>query len=779
MNFFSDKILFIDGAMGTMLGKTEGLPEILNVTEPDRIKKIHTAYLDSGANIITANTFGANRLKLEGSGYSVEQIVAAGVQNAHLCVSGRKNTYTSLDIGPLGTLLAPMGTLSFDEAYDIFAQTIRAAGDRTDFISVETMTDTYELKAAVLAAKENSSLPVIATFSLDENGKMLCGADIISVVSMLEGLRADALGLNCGLGPKQFAALYGTLKEYCSIPTALLPNAGMPYISGGETVYDTAAEEFAQYMKEFALGGVRLLGGCCGTTPEHIRRMTELCEGITPAPVTQKNHTVVSSYGKSVIFGEKPLIVGERINPTGKKKLKEALKAKDIDYILREGILQTEAGADILDVNVGLPEIDEKEMMERAVFHLQSILPTPLQLDSSSPAVLERSMRIYNGKPMINSVNGKEESMRAVFPLVQKYGGVVVALTLDESGIPETAQGRAAIAEKIIARAQTYGIPKKDIVVDTLTLTVSSDSEAPVKTLDALKTVSEKLGVKTILGVSNVSFGIPQREKVNRSFLTLALCSGLSCAILNPLSEDMMSSVFAFNVLRGYDKDCREYVKRYSLDESVREKTGAEDTLKEIIISGLKAAAYAKTKELLAGMEPLEIINEHIIPALDIVGKGFEDKKVFLPGLLSSAETAQNAFEALKEGAAAQNDGEKIILATVKGDIHDIGKNIVKLLLANYGYSIIDLGRDVPPEDIAAAAKKENVKLVGLSALMTTTVVSMEETIKALKASGHKCRVMVGGAVLTPEYADMIGADFYARDAMSAVAIARECFDVF
>lgn len=777
MNFketLGKKLLFIDGAMGTMIGKTDVLPEVLNITAPERIKKIHTAYLDAGADIITTNTFGANRFKMKD--YTVEDIIKAALKNARECVD-KYGKLVTLDIGPLGALLAPMGNVSFDEAYDVFAQIVKCAKYGADLISIETMTDTYELKAAVLAAKENSDLPVIATVSLDRDGNLLCGADILSVVSLLEGLGVDALGFNCGFGPAQLEEFFGELKKYASIPIALVPNGGLPRFENGETVYDLTAGEFSDIMAEFACGGAHLLGGCCGTTPEHIRLTKEKCKDIKITPPESKNITSVSSFGKGVLIGEKPVIIGERINPTGKKKLKEALRNNEIDYVLKEGINQYEAGAHILDVNVGLPEIDEASMMSKCVFELQSILSLPLQLDSSSPEVLEKAMRIYNGKPLINSVNGKKVSMEAVFPLVKKYGGVVVGLTLDERGIPDTAEGRLLIAEKIINTAKEYGIDKKNIIIDPLTLTVSSDAQAAKETLRAVKLVSEKLGVSTILGVSNISFGLPQREKINASFLLLALQSGLSAAIMNPLSSAMMCSVDSYNLLYAKDADFKEYIKKYADVPKEEKKAPSELSLRDLIVLGLKSESYAKTAEMLKSIEPMTIINEHIISALDEVGRGFEAKKIFLPSLLTSAETAQNAFSAIQDNSPKKEEtGEKILLATVYGDIHDIGKNIVKLLLKNYGYRIIDLGRDVPPQKIVEAVKAENIKLVGLSALMTTTVIYMEETIKALRAAGLSAKVMVGGAVLTQEYSDMIGADFYAKDALASVTYAKNVF---
>ena len=774
-NLIGKKMLFIDGGLGTMIGKTDVLPEILNVTKPDRIKMIHKAYLESGADIISSNTFGANRFKLHD--YPVEQIVEAAMQNARQCIGELGRGFVTLDIGPLGALLKPMGTIDFEDAYKAFAETVKAGEKYADMISLETFTDIYELKAAVLAAKENTDLPVLASVSLDKDGKMLCGADIESVVALLEGLRVDIMGLNCGFGPDMYKPIFEVLLEISSTPLAIVPNAGLPRFVNGETIFDLDAEGFSDIMREFAEGGAQLLGGCCGTTPEHIRLMKEKCSGVKMKFPEKKDITLVSSFGAGVEIGGRPVVIGERINPTGKKKLKEALKNGDIEYILREGIAQQENGADILDVNVGLPEINEIEIMKKAVFELQSILSIPLQLDSSSPEALEAAMRIYNGKPMINSVNGKKESMDAVFPLVQKYGGVLVGLTLDENGIPKKAEGRYKIAEKIINEASKYGIDKKDIIIDPLTLTVSSEPLAPRETLCAVKMITEELKVHTVLGVSNVSFGLPERAVANTAFLTMAMHSGLSAAIMNPLSAPMMGAVSAFNALMGFDIDCRDYIKRFGRVEKNENISFNELSLKDIIELGLKNAAYEKTAEMLKNKDGLEIINKYIIPALDEVGKGYEEKKIYLPSLLSSAETAKNAFAAISDCAPeAKSCGEKVLLATVRGDIHDIGKNIVKLLLQNYGFDVVDLGKDVKAEKIVECAVRENIKLIGLSALMTTTVPSMEKTIKALRETGKDFKVVVGGAVLTREYADMIGADCYAPDALATVNYAKKVF---
>jgi len=762
-----DNLIFVDGAMGTMLSHPN--PVLLNRENPEAVLAVHKAYADAGADIILANTFGANPIKMAGLDYSAEQAVTDGIKNAK-----KAGKLTALDMGPTGKLLKPLGDLEFEDAYNAFAVSAKAGeAAGADLVFVETMTDLYELKAAVLAAKENTSLPVFATVSIDSTGKLLTGGDIFTAVTMLEGLGVDALGLNCGLGPAQFKEFLPMFLKYSSTPVILMPNAGLPAVRDGKTVYDTTPAQFAEYMKEFAKSGVGVLGGCCGTSPEHISLMVKACKGITPTPALKKNITAVCSYSKTVIIGEKPVIIGERINPTGKKKFKEALRCNDINYILDEAFAQTEAGADILDVNVGLPEIDEKTMMTSAVAALQELSPTPLQIDSSDPAVLEAAMRIYNGKPLVNSVNGKQEVMDAVFPLVKKYGGVVVALTLDEDGIPSTAEGRIEIAKKIISRAADYGIDKKDIIIDPLTLTISSNQREAGETLRALS-ILRNMGMNTVLGVSNISFGLPQRERVNSTFFAMALYSGLKAAIINPLSDGMMSVYRSYNALSGYDAECGEYSHFYGGEAEV--KTGPL-TLYEMVINGLKDQSYAKTTEMLSEKEPLSIINEILIPALDEVGKGFEKGTVFLPKLLSCAQTAKNAFEAIKEKAEnKQSAGHKILVATVEGDIHDIGKNIVVLLLQNYGYDVIDLGKDVPSDVIVKEVAEKNIKLVGLSALMTTTVTSMEETIKALRASGADCKIMVGGAVLTEEYAAMIGADYYAKDALCSVNYAKKIF---
>ncbi len=776
------RILFFDGGMGTLLqeqGLQAGeLPETWNLKNPEPIIQIHKAYLAAGADIILANTFGANRFKY---GEDLEKIVTAGVANAKKAVaeSGKK-AYVALDIGSTGKLLKPMGTLDFEEAVGVFAEIIRA-GEKAgaDLILIETMSDTYELKAAVLAAKENSALPIMATVIFDESKKMLTGASPQVVVSLLEGLGVDALGINCGLGPKQMKEIVKELLKYASIPVIVNPNAGLPRSENGKTVFDVGAEEFAQDMEEIVTMGAWFAGGCCGTTPAHIQAMVEKCKEITPVPITPKNYTFVTSYSTAVELGGRPVIIGERINPTGKSKFKQALRDHNIDYILEEGVKQEDSGAHILDVNVGLPEIDEAAMMETIVYELQSIMPIPLQIDTTNMEAMERALRIYNGKPMINSVNGKAEIMEQVFPLVKKYGGVVVGLALDEDGIPDTTEGRLAIAEKIYQTGEKYGISRKDIVIDALVMTMSTNNESAKITLDTVKEITAR-GGKTVLGVSNISFGLPQRELINAAFFTMAMNNGLSAGIINPNAKAMRQAYDTFCVLGGYDAQCMNYIENYAVTDApnaAAKPAAAKLNLTDSIIKGLKDQAYRATEEELKTKEPMEIINGELVPALDVVGQGFEKGTMFLPQLLMSAEAAKAGFEAIRQYVQSHGEAQEkkatIVIATVKGDIHDIGKNIVKVLLENYGYEVIDLGKDVPPEKIVETVVDKHAPLVGLSALMTTTVVNMEESIKELHKEAPWCKIMVGGAVLTQEYADMIGADFYGKDAMQSVYYAE------
>lgn len=777
---FGKEILFFDGAMGTMLQKnglkTGDLPENMNITHPDVLLKIHKEYLDAGCNVITTNTFGANSLKFN----NVSEIITNAVNLAKKSTENYdRDTFVALDVGPIGRLLEPCGDLPFEDAYELFKEQV-IAGEKAgaDLVLIETMGDLYEIKAAVLAAKENTNLPVLVSMIFDEKGILLTGADIKTAVVTLEGLGVDGIGMNCGLGPDQMLELLKEMKEYSSTPIFIQPNAGLPVSVNGKTTYNVTPEEFAQKQLSILHNGACALGGCCGTTPDHIKAMIDLCKNKKNTEISKKNYTAVSSYSKTVIFNEKPVIIGERINPTGKKMLKEALRNNDMDYIYREGVTQTDSGADILDVNVGLPEIDEPTMMVNAVKGLQSILDTPLQLDTSDTVAMEKALRVYNGKPMINSVNGKEESMNSVFPLVKKYGGVVVCLTLDENGIPETVDGRMAIAEKIINKASEYGISKKDLVFDPLCMTVSTNKNNAKITLECVRRLKYEFGVHTVLGVSNVSFGLPNRELLNSSFFTLAMNNGLSAGIINPKSEMMMNAYYSYCALMGHDNNFENYIG--NVTETKNEVKTENVDLKTAVIKGLKERAKQETEKELKTKTPLEIIDGILIPALDIVGKDFENNKVFLPGLLMSAETAGVSFEIIKEhlvknGTETTKKG-KIVIATVKGDIHDIGKNIVKVLLENYGYDVVDLGKDVTPQSIVDAVKKHNVKLVGLSALMTTTVPAMEETVRLLKEQTTEVSVMVGGAVLTKEYAEMIGADYYGKDAMSSVRIAEKFF---
>ena len=795
------ELLFLDGGMGTLL-QAEGLapgelPETWNIEHPEKVEAIHRRYYEAGSDVVLANTFGANVCKFHDDSYTVEEVIRAGIANAKRAGEQiGKETYVALDMGPTGKLLKPMGDLDFDDAYEAFAEAVRY-GEKygADLIHIETMSDTYEVKAAILAAKENSSLPVFVTMIFDERGKLLTGGDVPSVVAMLEGLRVDALGLNCGLGPKQMLPILNDLRRYTSLPIIVKPNAGLPKQKNGETYYDVEPDEFARIMQEVVKEGACVIGGCCGTTPEHIKKLVEECKDLPLREIEKKHDTIVSSYGQAVILDDMPRIIGERINPTGKKKFKEALKNEDMDYILKEAITQQDKGAHILDVNVGLPDIDEVAMMEKVVKELQSVTSLPLQIDTVDGKAMERAMRIYNGKPMINSVNGKQVSMDEVFPLIRKYGGVVVGLTIDEEGIPKDAEGRVRVAGKIINEAAKYGIDKKDIVIDVLTMTISSEKDGAKVTLETLKRVREEFGVRTVLGVSNISFGLPRRPIVNSYFYAMAMQNGLTAGIINPSSEDMMKAYRSYNALMGFDENCTNYISTYAgTTETVTvqasqaaaaagnapKAAGVEMTLKYAIERGLKEEAHHITRDLIGTREPLDIIQEELIPALNVVGEGFEKGTVFLPQLLMSADAAKIAFAVIKDVLASsgqeEEKKEKIILATVKGDIHDIGKNIVKVLLENYGFDVIDLGKDVPPEAIVEKAVEENVTLVGLSALMTTTVVSMEETIKLLREKKPDCKVMVGGAVLNQDYADMIGADFYGKDAMQSVHYAQKFF---
>lgn len=778
-----DKIRYFDGAMGTML-QEKGLlpgeaPELWGLSHREEIVEIHRSYLDAGADFLKTNTFGANRFKLEGSGHSVEEVVTVGIENARQAVKDCGHGTVFLDIGPTGKLLRPLGELDFEEAVSAFGEMVQA-GCRAgaEGILVETMSDIYEAKAALLAAKENSDLPVFVTMTFDEDGKLLTGGDIGVAAAVLEGLGADAIGLNCGLGPQQMAALVPKLREFTGLPLVVNPNAGLPVERDGKTCYDVSPEEFASWMGEIAREGAWIVGGCCGTTPAHIAKMKAACAGLRCQPLPAPSRTIVTSGIRWVEFGASPVIIGERINPTGKPKFKQALRDHDIPYLLREGIAQQDAGAHVLDVNVGLPEIDEPNLMCETIQELQAVTPLPLQIDTSDPVTMERAMRLYNGKPLVNSVTAKTSSMKAIFPLVKKYGGVVVGLTITEEGIPETAEGRFLAARRIVQTALSYGIPRSDILIDPLTMAVSAGQDAPLVTLDALERVKQELGVKTSLGVSNVSFGLPQRETITSAFFLMALQRGLDAAIMNPKSEAMMRTYRAYCALSGWDENCMAYIAAYGQEKAgvLTASAKAEYTLREAIEKGLKDAAHQAAERALQARTGLALINEEIVPALDAVGDRFEKKTLFLPQLLMSAEAAKAAFEVIKAHLQGQEDTQRsrvtIVLATVKGDVHDIGKNIVKVLLENYGFHVVDLGKDVAPEVVLEAAQKENAQLVGLSALMTTTVVYMKETIQLLRKQLPTVKIMVGGAVLTQEYADSIGADFYGKDAMASVRYA-------
>lgn len=850
--------LFFDGGTGSILqekGLQPGeLPETWNLLHPNRILDLHRGYLEAGADIYNTNTFGANRLKFP---ENLDEIVTAAVKLAKEArtQAGRdEDAYVALDIGPTGKLLAPMGDLSFDDAVDIFGEVVRiGAREGADLVLIETMNDSYEAKAAVLAAKENCDLPVFITCVFDGSGKMLTGGTPESVVAMLEGLGVDALGVNCSLGPAQMIPIVERLVKAAHVPVLVNPNAGLPKSVDGKTVYDVGPEEFAGYMKQIAALGAAAVGGCCGTTPDYIRAEIAAVRPLPLLPPQGREQTVIASFSRTVEIGRaaRPVIIGERINPTGKKRFKQALVDHDIDYIVDQGLQQEDAGADVLDVNVGTPEINEVELLDEVVCRLQSVLALPLQIDTSNPEAMERALRHYNGKALINSVNGKQEVMAEVFPLVKKYGGVVVALALDEGGIPDNADDRIRIAEKIYATAAEYGIRREDIVIDGLCMTVSSDPRSALVTLETIRRIRDELGGSSILGVSNISFGLPARELINAYFFEMALQNGLSCAIINPNNPAMMQAYRAFCALTNQDENFQSFISAYagykSPDKQVsdaltayktrvlnalgvsagdlqatgrplggssgnagfgtgagaaglssdnvsgagssgsRRAAGADDgrgpgalagksRLVEAIERGMAKPAADATREALLTRNALDIINEDLVPALDVVGQGFEKGTVFLPQLLMAAEAAKAAFAVVKESMAgsAQESKGRVILATVKGDIHDIGKNIVKVLLENYGYDVIDLGKDVPPETIVETALRENIRLVGLSALMTTTVVNMEETIRQLHQQKPDCRIVVGGAVMTQDYADKIGADCYGRDAMTTVRYADE-----
>ncbi len=781
--------LYFDGAYGTELEKLGLLageaPEAMNLRSPSLVEELHRAYLDAGADIIKTNTFGANCLKFE----NYAELIKSAIGSAKRARGEREGKYIALDIGPTGRMLEPLGDLSFEGAVEVFAKSIRASrGLGADLILIETMSDTYETKAAVIAAKENSDLPIFVTNVYDASGKMLTGASPEVAAAMLEGLGVCAIGMNCSLGPDKMLEILPRLARATSLPIILNPNAGLPVVKDGKTVYDFDGESFAEAMKKAALG-CAVLGGCCGTSPEYIRLLKSATKDIALPRKSEKTHTRVTSFADFADIGEGVVIVGERLNPTGKKKIKEALTSGNISYILEEAVRQEESGAHILDVNVGLPEIDEEEKMCEVIRAVQGVSALPLQIDTANPKALGAAMRIYNGKPLVNSVNGSEESMSAVFPLVKKYGGTVIALTLDERGIPDDAHTRVEIAHKIISRAAEYGIKKNDIVVDPLALAISAKGDGALVTLRTVEILTSE-GINTSLGVSNISFGLPRRDVVNASFFGAAIAKGLKLAIINPMSEGMMNVYYANEALFGRDKSCERYIEyagtlpdaNSSLPatrvEKNTEKSADVRTLRAAIVKGFTALSASLAEELLTAEEPLTLIEEHIIPALDEVGRKFERQEIYLPALLTSAEAALKAFECAKsripEGSAAVS-GE-LILATVEGDMHDIGKNIVKVILESHGYKVYDLGRNASPEKILDTVNKTGVKLVGLSALMTTTVPAMEKTIKLLHEKAPDVKVTVGGAVMNPEYAKMIGADFYSEDAMGALEVCKKFF---
>ena len=793
--FLQTHNVYLDGGMGTLL-QARGLgageqPERWNITHADEVIAVHKAYFAAGSNVVCANTFGANALHFDEG--ELELIIQAAMQNAKAAKASSISThekFIAMDIGPLGKLLSPYGDLAFEDAVTLFKKSITLGVKYgAELIFIETMNDSYETKAALLAAKESCDLPVLVCNAYGEDGKLMTGASPEAMVALIEGMGADGVGANCSLGPSSLVGVVKALLETSSIPVIIKPNAGLPKVVDGKTVFDLSPAEFATQILPLMQEGVRAVGGCCGTTPEYIAALKAQSKDCAPIPIIKKQKTLVSSYTHAVDFSSSPILIGERINPTGKKRFKQALKEGDIPYLLNEGVTQAEKGVHILDVNVGLPEIDEAQTLALAVRELQAVTDLPLQIDTANTEAMERALRLYNGKAMVNSVNGKKESMSTVFPLVKKYGGVVVALTLDENGIPETTEGRVEIAKNILQVAQSYGIDKKDIIFDTLAMTVSADSGAANATLGALSRIKNELGCHTSLGVSNVSFGLPSRETVNAAFFLLALENGLSAAIINPYSLDMMKAYYAYKALKGLDENCADYIHAaqsfippsapvaQATQPLVSQSEGGSPLL-QAIKKGLKEQASTLTKEALCSREPLALVNEEIIPALNEVGEGFEKKTVYLPQLLMSAEAAKAAFEQIKTALAKSGQKGKskgtFVLATVQGDIHDIGKNIVRLLLENYNFTVVDLGKDVPPESVVEAAMQTKAEFVGLSALMTTTVPAMERTVTLLKERAPWCKVVVGGAVLTKEYADTMGADAYAKDAMEAVRFAEK-----
>lgn len=778
--FDQKRILLLDGAMGTMLQKS-GLrlgerPDLVSITHPEVVQAVHRAYIDAGSNLIASNTFGANAKKLAGCGYTVEQVVTAGITAAKQAAAGT-NARVMLDVGPIGELLEPAGALKFEEAYEIFRQVMVAGWQAgADAILVETMTDLYELKAAILAAKENTPLPILTSMTFEAGGRTFTGCTVEALAMLAEGMGVDGVGINCSLGPAEIYPLAERLCNATNLPVFVKPNAGLPDPATG--TYDIDPHQFCEALVRYRELGVSAVGGCCGTTPEYIAQLYNAFCDMTPMQRSPAYYSAVCTPTRTVYI-DTVRVIGERVNPTGKKRFKEALHNGDMDYILTQATEQAAAGAEILDVNVGLPGIDEKEMMVRAVKAVQSVCDLPLQLDSTRADVLEAGLRVYNGKPIVNSVNAEQAVLDRILPICKKYGAAVVGLTLDESGIPAKAEQRFALAEKIVLAAERAGIPRTDVFIDCLTLTASAQQEAVAETLKAVQMVKQRLGVKTVLGVSNISFGLPCREYLNTSFLTLAMAHGLDLPIMNPNTEAMMAAVASYKVLYNVDRDSKAYLAQYAEQTVAKAVAGQQEiSLYDAVMQGLKTPAAQAAKATLTTQQPEELINTVLIPALDAVGTGFEKGTLFLPQLLQAAGAAQAAFDVVKNAILASGQKStgkgKIVVATVRGDIHDIGKNIVKTLLENYGYDVIDLGRDVPVETVVQAVREHDVHLVGLSALMTTTLGSMEQTIQALKQAQLPCKVMVGGAVLTPDYAAQIGADFYAKDAKQAVDIARQ-----
>ena len=780
-DFFKQGIVLLDGAMGTVLQQRGlppgGKPELLNFTDPELLRSIYREYIAAGSQILCANTFGASTPKLAGTGRTVDEVVSAAVAIAREAAAGT-DVKVSLDVGPLGELLEPMGSLTFERAYGYF-QEIALAGERAgaDLVSIETMTDLYEAKAALLAVKENTRLPVFVTMSFEADGRTFTGCTLSSMARTLEGLGADAIGLNCSLGPDKLAPFLAELCACTRLPVIAKPNAGLPDPVTGR--YGMGPEEFAAALLPCLEAGVTIFGGCCGTSPDYIRRLRAALDGKAPAPRRCRRESFLCTPPCPVPL-DGVRIIGERVNPTGKKRFQQALLEDDLDYILDVAVQQEEAGADILDVNVGFPGVDEASMLPRVVKKLQSVVSLPLQLDSSSPEALEAGLRVYNGKAAVNSVNGDPESLARILPIVKKYGAAVVGLTLDQNGIPQTAEGRVAIARRILDAALARGIPAEDVWIDCLTLTVSAQQEQAAETLKAVRAVTEELGLRTVLGVSNISFGLPSRGLITQSFLTQALAAGLTLPILNPNQREMLDAVAAFRALSGEDAQCRAYVERFAGADAAPApvKPGQDMTLEDAILRGLKGDAGRLARQALEAEDGLSLVEGRLIPALDRVGEGYETGRLFLPQLLSAAQAAQAVFEAVRTHLADKGDAPvkkgRIAVATVRGDIHDIGKNIVKTVLENYGYDVADLGRDVPPEDIVEAVAAKRIPLVGLSALMTTTLPAMEETTRLLKALPNPPVVWVGGAVVTPEYASSIGADYYARDAKQSVEIAKK-----